>query len=431
MLLIYVKRETSRISYIFKHVCVRILGFDISFTTSLEEFIAHSGPKISYGKKPLGNELFFQSSGLLEQQGIESVDLIVKKWEDSVGFFPVSDNSCLPFDIFSASFYLLTRYEEYLPQVRDSLGRFLASESLAYQENFLHQPVVDIWAYKFKEKLVEAFPHLVFEPRTMTIHPLIEASVPYAYKNKGFYRTLVGYGSDLFTAKFSRVLERTKVLLGIKRDPKDGFKWLINIAKHSDFKMTFFFLLGDAMSFSDSVNTYRQKFKLLLKYVADYEEVGLIFSHEALSDMELLKNEKQRLEEITNRSVTHSMNIASWLKLPDMYRNLIELEVENDYTMAFCDKAGFRAGTCTPFLFYDVDYEIKTPLVIHPLALTTQAVKQRYSSDLQQTIDRLFEEVQRVNGHFIIQFSNTDFAQTPENQIWRKLLSEKLSKYED
>ena len=106
MLLIHLDKLTPRISYIFKHICIRILGIEPSFSTSIEEFIAHIGPKISYGKKPMGNELFFQSYGLLEQQGFESFDITVKKWGDTFGFFSVSNYSALPFDIFAASFYI-------------------------------------------------------------------------------------------------------------------------------------------------------------------------------------------------------------------------------------------------------------------------------------------------------------------------------------
>lgn len=430
MLLIYVKKETSRISYIFKHICQRILGVEVAFTTSLEEFISFPAAKISYGKKPLGNELFFRSSGLLEQQGIESVEISVKPWDETVGFFAVSESSTLPFDIFAASFYLLTRYEEYLPHVKDDFNRFMASESLAFQAGFLHQPVIDIWAYKFKEKLIAVFPDLKFKNRKIEIHPVVEVSAPFDYKNKGFFRTWVGYSADLFKGKFRRIRERTKVLLGLQRDPRDSFKWMVNTAKHSNFNMTFFFLLGEALSFTESLNTHRQKFKLLLKYVADYEDVGLIFSYEALSDFQTLKNEKWRLEETVNRTLTKSMNIENLVRLPEMYRNLIELEIKNDFTMAYPDAAGFRAGTCTPFLFYDIDYEVKTPLVVQPITFITRALKQRYSADLEKRIHQFIHEVEKVNGSLIIVFSNEDFAQIPENEIWRRLFSEKLSKYE-
>ena len=112
MLLIYTSKTTHRITYTFKHICVRILGIEVKFTNTLEEFISHAGPKLSYGKKPLGNELFLQSYGLLNQQGFESIDISVKEWDDTKCFFSTGKLSAMPFDIFSASFYLLSRYEE-------------------------------------------------------------------------------------------------------------------------------------------------------------------------------------------------------------------------------------------------------------------------------------------------------------------------------
>lgn len=430
MLLIYIKKETSRSAYIFKHICQQILGIEVSFSTVLEEFISHQGAKMSYGKKPLGNELFFQSFGLLEEQGIESEEVIVKTWDDTVGFFAVSASSALPFDIFSASFYLLTRYEEYLPQVKDEKGRFMASESLAYQNGFLHQPVVDIWAYKFKKILSETFPDLKTLDRNVKIHSLIEAAQPYAYKQKGFFRSLIGFGNDLFRGKFRRLPERVKVILGFKRDPRDTFKWIVNTARHSNFDITFFFLIGEMPTFTASLNTHRQKFKLLLKYVADYKEMGLIFSNDALSNSDMLKAEKRRIEEITNRLLDKTMNAESHVKLPEMYRKLIELEIKNDYTMAYSNTSGFRAGTCTPFLFYDLDFEIKTPLVIHPIAVKTNSFRQKYTTDIEKSVENYLREVEKVNGTFIMIFSNKDFASTPENNVWRKFFSERLSKYE-
>ena len=93
MLLIYTSKPTQRITYIFNHICKRILGLKINFTSSIEEFIAYSGPKISYGKKELGNELFFQSAELLFQEGFDSIDVIVKDWEETKCFFAVGKPS--------------------------------------------------------------------------------------------------------------------------------------------------------------------------------------------------------------------------------------------------------------------------------------------------------------------------------------------------
>lgn len=427
MLLIYTQKLTPRISYIFKHICLRILEIDISFTSGIEEFIAHGGPKISYGKKPLGNELFFQSFGLLEQQGIEVVDFTVRKWGDTYGFFSVSSSSGLPFDIFAASFYIITRYEEYLPHVKDEKGRFMASESLAFKEGFLQQPIVDIWVYLFKDRLLEAFPEMVFPKKKMTVHPIVEAAQTYAYKQKGFFRSVVGYVNSLFHGEFRNIIARTKAILGLERDPLDTFKWMVNIANKSKFDLTVFFLLGNSTSFNESMNTHRQKFKLLIKYVADYQEVGLIFSYNSLSNYETLKVEKRWMQEITNRSLVSSINAEYLVNLPDIYRHLVELQVKRDFTMVFRNTIGFRAGTCTPFLFYDLDYEVKTPLVIHPSAMTTTAFHQKYASDIEKTVTSIIASVEQVNGTFTMIFSNKDFAES--NKVWRKIFSEKLEEY--
>ncbi len=431
MLLIYTQKITPRINYVFKHICTRILKFEIRFTSVIEEFIAHPGPKLSYGKQPMGNELFIQSEGLLTQQGFESMEIIVREWEDTKCFFAMSTNSAIPFDIFAASFYLLSRYEEYLPHVKDSIGRYPASESLAFKENFLQQPVVDIWAYKFKKVLTSSFPEMSFPTKGIEIHTVVEARQPFAYSQRGFLRSLMGYGTDLWKLRFRSLAKRTQVILGVRKDPFNTFKWMINSSKKSKSKLSVFFLLGEGMIFKESMNTQRQKFKMVVKFVGDYKEVGLIFSFASLNKYEILKKEKKRIEEMTNRILQSSMNEQYMVNLPEIYRNLVELEIEKDFTMVYDNEPGFRAGTCTPFLFFDLDSEIRTPLIIHPIALATKSFDGKYESEINKTFTSIFEEVRKVNGTFSMLFTNLDFSSSERNSIWRALFSEKLQRYEE
>ena len=425
MLLIYTQKITPRITYIFKHMCTRILGLEVSFTSVIEELISHNGPKLSYGKQPMGNELFLQSHGLLTEQGVESIDISVKEWQETIGFFPVSEKSALPFDIFSAGFYLLSRYEEYLPHVKDERGRYPVSESIGYKEKFLQQPVIDIWAYKFKKIVHQHFPDIEFPTKKMQIHPVIKAVEPFKYQQKGFFRSFIGYASDFFSFRIRQLTRRTQVILGVRRDPHNTFKWIINRAKRSKNNLSIFFLLGEAATFKESLNTHRQQFKMLVKYVNDYKEVGLLFSFNSLTDYQILKEEKKRLEEITNRSLSSTMGSHYLVNLPDFYRDLVELEVEKDFTMVYKKTIGFRAGTCTPFLFYDLDYEIKTPLIIHPLAMTSKAFADKSEMEIKKTIESVMYSVHQVNGTFSMIFSNTDFS--PEkNKTWKQIFSEKM-----
>lgn len=396
----------------------------------LEEFIAHEGPKISYGKHPLGNEFFVQEQGLLREHGIESVEIQLKKWGTIPAFFPTNEKSAIPFDIFAASFYLLSRYEEYLPHVKDAKGRFPASESLAFQHKFLELPIVDIWAYKLKTVLQHSFPDLDFPFKQMELHTIISVQRPFAYSQKGFFRSFLCYFQDFVKGRLKNNFYRTQVLLGIRKDPFDTFTWIVNIAKRSSSKMTAFFLLGDNEEYQDSLNTHRKSFQLLVKYVADYKEVGLLYSASSLTKFATLQEEVKRMENTINRNILSAKQSNYFVNLPENYRNLIELEIEKDFTMAYYDTPGFRAGTCTPFLFYDLDFEIKTPLILHPIALASTAMQNEKETAIEAKIQELMQSVGRVNGIFSVVLSNEDFTSKDGNAVWRKVFSETLQNYE-
>ena len=424
MLLIYSLKTTQRITYIFKHICFRILGIEVNFTNVIEDFIAYSGPKLSYGKKELGNELFIQSTELLMQDGFESIDITVKDWGDTKCFFAVGKNSFLPFDIFAASFYLLSRYEEYLPQVKDEKGRFLASESIAFKAGFLQDPVVDIWAYKFKDLLLQTFPDIKYSARKPRVHTIINASQPLLYKNKGLLRTLIGFFNDLISFNLKSIFDRSSVLFGFRKDPFNTFNWIINSVKKSKSSLTVFFLLGASKIFEESLNSQKESFKLLIKNVSDYQEIGLIFSDEALNSLTVLNEEKEKIEAITNRTLRRSMNNEYLVSLPHNYRNLIELEIATDFTMVYENVIGFRASTCSPFLFYDLDYEIVTPLKIHPISLTTKGLNKTPTSKKTETIQKMMESVKKVNGTFSMIFDNYNFMNSKKNSVLKIIFSE-------
>ncbi|MGB0303998.1 MAG: DUF7033 domain-containing protein [Flavobacteriaceae bacterium] len=426
MLLIYVAEISPRLDYVFKHVCGRVLGLDFSFTTNLEAFIAHQGAKMSYGKAPLGNEYFVQSHELLFSQGIEDWDVNPRPWGNTIGFFPLSDSSALPFDIFAASFYLLSRYEEYLPHVKDALGRFPHTESLAWKHNFLQQPVVDVWAFLFWESLLSNFPDLVRKKGAFEVKAIVEAKRPFEFLYRGFLRTAVGYLGDLYKLKFGRIVWRSQVLLGLRKDPYDTFNWIIKLSKSSPTQLVLFFLLGEGYTFRETLKTNRLGYVNLIKYVADYLEIGLILSFHWLSDLTQLISEKQQLSSYTHREVQSSYNDRQLVKLPEVYRNLIEAEVARDYSMYYFDQFGFRAGSCRPYLFYDLEYEVKTPLELMPVVGKSLALKNSAGSVIEQTFNGLYQTVERLGGTFIMVFANRDFEPKKDNKIWRYLFSEKL-----
>jgi len=411
MLLVYTHKITPRVRYIFKQICTRILGIPVSFTTKVEEFIAHDSLKMSYTKQALSHEIFIKSHELLFEQGLSDIEITIHDWGETKGFFLNGDKSTMPFDIFAASFYLLSRYEEYLPHVKDDYGRYPAKESLAFKHGFLNQPIVDIWAFKFREILQKNFPEFEFPNRKFIIKPVIDVPSAYNFKLKGIMRSFGGILKDLSEFKFKRLYYRFMVIFGLKNDPYDTFKYIINKQKQTKFKFLFFFLIGNYSTYDKNVSVHKKKFVSLIKQVADYCKVGLKASYFAIEDIKILKTEKIKLENIINTSLEISRNSFSKINLPESYRNLVELEVKEDYSMGYVNHIGFRAGTCTAFFFYDLDYEVQTPLRINSYHLLDYTLLNTQSLlDKKKVLNEIISQVKSVNGEFVPVFHNYTFS---------------------
>lgn len=407
MLLIYTHKITSRFTYIMKHIFTRILGIEVVFTTKVEDFIKHTGPKITYTKQPLQNEFFVRSNDLLFEQGINDLQFKMGDWNGIPCFFATGDRSNIPFDIFAASFYLISRYEEYLPHVKDVHGRFPPTESLAYQHNFLERPVVDIWAFQLLAELKERFPAMEVNNRKFSYTSIIDVTTSHCYAHRGFVRSLAGLLLDVGSLKFKRVVERFMVWLNPGLDPYDNFFSLIELHKNYGVGSMFFFQFAEYSTYDKNVSPNNNRFRHLIKSVADYSIVALGASYSSFDNNALLKAEKKQLSQVINRPINASRMRYNRVDIPTTYRNLVETEFTDDYTMGYTHEIGFRAGTCTPFFFYDIPLEVQQPIKVHPFAVHDYALmKYKDKGEILDKISFLYQETKEVNGEFISVFSN-------------------------
>lgn len=117
------------------------------------------------------------------------------------------------------------------------------------------------------------------------------------------------------------------------------------------------------------------------------------------------------MEEILNTNLRASRHSFSKLNLPESYRNLITLEVKEDYTMGYVNHIGFRSGSCSPFLFYDLDYEVQTPLKVFPYHVMDYALlKHKSLLDKKKVLNEIIDEIKDVNGTFIPISHNYTFS---------------------
>lgn len=429
MLLIYTHKKSPRLHYIFKLMLTELLGIPFNITQSSEEFKNYNGPKFSYTTAPLENELFFMCKPLLFEKDIHEPSLHVFDWNGLKVFFPTGKSSAFPFEIFSAAFYLVSRYEEYLPYKKDAHERFDAPESIAYKYNFLDKPLVNYWTELLGEKLKNHFPELEIKKPNYKFISTIDVDSAYAYKEKGLIRALGGIGKSIFSFKTEELVERILVLAGKQKDPYDTFTYMQLISEKYKLNSIYFFLLADYGLNDKNVPYQSTLLQKQIHSIADYAEIGIHPGYSSNINKQKLRTEHQRLEKILNRHITKSRQHFLKLTLPDTYRNLLELDITDDYTMGYASTPGFRASIANSFYFYDLDSETETKLRVHPFMIMEGTFKyylNQSPEDFLVSAKKLIDETKKVNGEFISLWHNDSLSDSGIWSGWRKAYEEMI-----
>lgn len=422
--LIYVPRLSNRIRYTFKLIFNELLGLKYTLTDNAREFIPYSGPKFSYAFHPVADELFICAKQFLFETGLKDQEIQVVKYKDMPVFFSTSRFSALPFDPFAASFYMVSRYEEYLPTIYDAHHRFEAHQSLAYTGGFIQQPVVNKWVYELRDVLAEKYPDLRFAKRQYKYISTIDIDNAWAFRQKGAVRTIGGYLKSIYELDFKAVVQRTKVLLGLERDPYDTYAFQIDIQKKYNLKTLYFILFASYGKNDKNVPITSKKFCELIKSISDHAEVGIHPSYGSNYDQNRLAKEVWRLSKVLNREITKTRQHFLKLSFPETYHHLIELGLTDDYTMGFASEIGFRAGICDSFYFYDLDLEAETKLRVHPFQVMDASLRYYMKVDVDDAINKIkpiIDEIKKVDGTFMSLWHNESLSNVSPWEGWRNV----------
>ncbi|MGM0531446.1 MAG: polysaccharide deacetylase family protein [Bacteroidota bacterium] len=428
MLLIYTEKITSRLTYICNFIFRDILGAQYKLTDNESEFSNHEGPAINYSAKKLGNRLIITPTNLLFEKEIREHEIFVTQWDNVKIFFQTNDHSSIPFDLFAASFYLVSRYEEHLPFPSDEHGRFEAKQSLAYSSSFLQEPIVDQWAYILADVIKKHFPEFEYSSRTFKYIPTIDIDNAYAFLFKGISRTLGATLRSIFNLNVQDNIRRYQTLAG-KKDPYDTYDIFFDTHQKYGLKPIWFFLVGNSGKFDNNVSIDKTAYRKLIKNISERSEIGIHPSYKAFRDQNLLQWEIEDLKNIINKEVIRSRQHYLRIQFNETYRNLINAGIQEDYTMGYSTDIGFRAGTCTPFHYYDLANEEETPLTVYPfqvMDITLNQHKKYNVSAAISVIEDLIEKIKNVNGTFITIWHNEALSDHGHWKGWETVYREML-----
>lgn len=417
-MLVYTPHITPRISYVLQLLHER-WQIEVSATEDVEMFKQSDDLKIVYAAERFDTTSFFiQSTGLLQQHDIRKQRINCVAWEGTKVFFQTNDD--LGFDLFSAVFYLITRYEEYLEYEPDEYGRYAHWNSLAWKEEFLQQPLIDSWLMKFAEKIKQRYSSFNPKPLTFNLLPTYDIDIAWSYKHKGFLKTI-----GALLKHPSTIAKRLRVVTGKETDPYDAYTWLQQLHEQNQLKPIYFFLLAKRNSeYDKNISPSKAALQQLIRTTAAKATVALHPSTQSTVNTLLLKEEKETLQRITRIAVTATRHHYIQFHLPHSYRTLIANGFTDEYSMGYGTVNGFRASTSHSFLWYDLENEETTTLRVHPFAyMEANSFYELRQSPVEalKELKQLCTEVQKVNGTFITIFHNHLLGTEPMFTGWREM----------
>ncbi len=424
-MLLYSSQVTSRLQYIAEFFSKQLLNQEITVISDKEQFRNHNGAKINYSPSAIAADEFrIDHVDLLFETDIKVQSVQCFETNGYKAFFRVS-GSDFPFDIFAAAFYLISRYEEYLPHHKDKYGRYAHTNSLAWRESFLHLPLVNIWLNDFKKALQRKFADSVFKDSRFTFMPTYDIDMAYSYRHKGAWRNLGGSVRSMLKGEWRTLRDRLLVLMDKKRDPFDSFEWLD--AVHLKYRLTpcYFFLLAHSRTAYDkNIPPSNDAFGKLVEYLSANYKTGVHPSWKSSDRESILKKEVGLFEDLTQIKVKRSRQHFLRFSLPETYRSLLRVGIEKEYSMGYGTVNGFRASASSSFYWYDLQKENTTGLIIYPFCFMDANAFYAQKNTPEQALEELmayYESVKNVDGLMVTIWHNNFLGTDPQFAGWKEV----------
>ena len=317
MILLYCKQTTSRLLYIVQ----TILSEEVLLTNDVEKFSAFDGLKINYSNNKITlSELHIKPFGLLAETDIREFKPECISWNNLTAFCMVEEAD-ISFDIFSASFYLLSRYEEYLPHHLDEYGRYHHSNSLAFKHHFLDTPIINLWwaeLNKIWKRKFQTSLSLLKNTQFKYI-PTYDIDIAYQCKGKRLYHNLLSIAASII--KFRKVdITNKGYYLFKNNDAFDTFYWLDNLHQQHHLQPVYFLLTILERGVNDkNLPASNMALQELYFQLAEHYSIGIHPSWQSGEVGDLMEEEMIALKSIINQPITLSRFHFLRFTLPDYF----------------------------------------------------------------------------------------------------------------
>ena len=344
-------------------------------------------------------------------------------------------------DIFASSFFMLTRWEEYVNKTRDIHDRFPATASLAYKNGFLDRPIVN----EYVEMLWNMLKYLGcnFKRKDGIFELMITHDVDniFSFINKPFFNKIKNIGADIilrkdFNAAFNKFISffYNDIYKKAKYDNFFTFEYIMNQSDKRNIKSNFYFI---------PKGSFEQKFKydISKKFIIDLiksillrgHNVGIHGSYETYNDKEKFiadLNYFNKILEFNDIKYQIKGGRQHYLrfKIPETFYNYEDASLEYDATLSYADIAGFRCGTCYKFSPFDFLRRKKLNIKEIPLIVMDGTINNPqymglgYNEQGLRYIKNLKDKCRKYNGIFCLLWHNSELKNKKEKEFYENVL---------
>ncbi|MBA3663044.1 MAG: hypothetical protein H0W61_02405 [Bacteroidetes bacterium] len=412
--IIFAEQITPRLNYVCRFIFEHVLKIKFVVTSGSDEFQASGFYKINYSAQIITNTFQIVPQGFLFGRGVDAVVPIAEKKKNSIYFFTKNRSTDFDYDVFSAVFYLVSRYEEWQPFEKDVHGRFELNQSILYKNGCHLLPVADEWIMELREALALFYPGIIFPSLTTRTIASIDVDNLFAYKHKGVLRTTGALAKDLVKGDFKNAAKRLGVLTGKEKDPFDIYEEFTRYCTQNQIPLFYFFLFRSGTKFDRTVSSSSPAFKKAITTVLNEGgNVGLHPSYETSDREDLLASEIKCFSETLGVPVIFSRQHYLKFKIRSTPRELLKNNIKVDFTMGFASGPGFRAGTSRPFFYYDFEKEAETVLLFVPFCAMDGAYTvydKKPADEALALLKNLKREIKKTGGLFVTVFHERTFA---------------------
>lgn len=420
MVFILTDFQSPRLEYVADTIFKEWLNLDYEIVSSPER-VAPDSCCIAYGNYLVEGSINIFKEGLLAETELRKEVPSVALSQEFPLIFKAAHASefDLPFDIFSAVFFCLTRYEEYIITKRDEHGRFRAADSIFHGQNRV--PYLDRWVLSLENLIREKLPQWK-NPRSLYWLSTMDMDIAFAYKGRSLMRKVGATAKDLLNLRFDRLRERVSVLWGGSEDPFDTYD--LFLGNDGADRKRIFIPVGDRGRFDNNLDVGKTFLKQHIIKLQKSVKIGLHPSYQSMDKYAVLENEKSRLEKVTGTKITESRQHFLRFSLPKSFQALDSLGIEKDYSMGFYDEVGFRSGTAYNHSLYDLINEVALSIVLVPLTAMDSALKNYMQLSPKEAIavmEDVLHAMESTGGTFTTVWHNHSLSESDDWKGWRSV----------